>query len=81
MEEICDEEIKIVWLEGEYNKQWKTARHQDPNHRGRMVEWRDTIPKSSIILFDFKLTTTNRLRKVTVENLKKLYAEYNSKNN
>ena len=76
VEEVHGDDVDIVWLEGEYNRAWKTARHVNPKNRSRMVDWRDTVPKSSIILFDFELTAKKHLRKVTVENLKKLYAEY-----
>ena len=71
-----ESDVEIVWLEGEYNRSWKPAKQRDPSNRSRMVEWRDTIPKSSIILFNFELTATNRLRKNTVEHLKNTYKEY-----
>ena len=75
---IYTDDVDIVWLEGEYNKGWKTARHRDPSNRSRMVDWKDTIPKPSILLFDFELTANKHLRRATVEHLKKLYAEYNA---
>ena len=73
--EIYDAEVEIVWLEGEYSKSWKTAKHRDPNDRRRMVEWKDKIPKSSTMLFDFKLTNSNHLRRATIEHLKRAYAD------
>ena len=72
--EVQEEEVDIVWLEGEYSKAWRVAKHRDPSDRRRMVDWRDSIPKSSIILFDFELTTTNHLRRATIEHLKSTYA-------
>ena len=39
-----------------------------------LVEWTDTIPKNSVILFDFQLIKSNSLRKATVEHLKYAYA-------
>ena len=78
VENILSDTVEIVWLDGDYQTAWKTARHRDPTHKGRMVDWRDTIPKSSIILFAFTLTAKNHLRKKTVEHMKKLYAQNKS---
>lgn len=62
----------IVWLEGEYDKSWKVARHRDPQNRRKMVDWKDILPKSCIILFDFEqLTSTKHLRKAMIEHLRK----------
>ena len=33
----------------------------------------DTLPKSSVILFDFQLTRSDQLRKATIEHLKEAY--------
>ena len=41
----------------------------------KKVPWTDWIPKTSILLFDFELTKTMRLRKATVEHLKNIYSE------
>ena len=73
--EVLEKEIDTVWLEGDYSTAWRVAKHQDPKNRRRKIEWKDRIPKSSVILYDFKLTSTNHLRKVTVEHLKKAYLE------
>ena len=73
--DVLDEEIDIVWLEGDYSKAWRVAKHLDPKNRRKMVEWKDRIPKASVILYDFKLTATNHLRKATINHLKKAYLE------
>ena len=39
-----------------YTRPWKTAKKVN-NH------WSDKVPKSSVILFDFKLTNANRLQR------------------
>ena len=80
MLKIEESEIKIVWLEGAYNKSWKVAKTRDPKNKRKLIDWMDTIPKSSVILFDFEFITTNHLRKKTVEHLKKAYAEIRGKN-
>ena len=53
--DVLDDNIDIVWLEGDYLKAWKVAKHPDPKNKRRMVEWWDRIPKASGILYDFKL--------------------------
>ena len=77
---VLNEEVEIVWLEGEYSKSWRVAKQRDPRNKRKMVDWTDTIPKASIILFDFELTTTNHLRKSSIEHLKKAYAEIRGRN-
>ena len=72
---VYSDSVDIVWLEGDYSKAWKIARHRDPKNKRRLVDWTDIVPKSSILLFDFKLTSKNHLRKSSVEHLKKIYSE------
>ena len=67
--------IEVVWLDGEYDKPWKVAHHRDPQNRQKMVDWKDILPKSCIILFDFQFTSTEHLRKATIEHLKKAYSD------
>jgi hypothetical protein len=76
---IEESEIKIVWLEGAYNKSWKVAKTRDPTNKRKLIDWRDTIPESSVILFDFEFTTTNHLRKKSINHLKRAYTEIRSK--
>lgn len=71
VEEVHHESLDIVWLEGSYTRAWKVAKKKEGRNS---VEWTDTIPKNSVILFDFQLTKSNRLRKATVEHLKEAYA-------
>ena len=69
----CD--LDIIGLEGSYTRPWKAAKKKE----GRtIVDWTDTVPKSAVILFDFKLTTTNRLRKATIQHLKETYKNLDS---
>ena len=70
-----DNMIDIVWLEGSYSRPWKIAKQRE----GRTsVDWVDSIPKSAVLLFDFQLTRTDRLRKATVTQLKEVYAQIDS---
>lgn len=76
---VLNEEVEIVWLEGEYSKSWRVAKQRDPRNERKMVDWTDTIPKASIIFY-FELTTTNHLRKRSIKHLKKAYAEIRGRN-
>ena len=70
--EVNANTIDVVWLEGNYTKLWKVAKRKE----GRtLVDWTDSVPKSSILLFDFPLTKTNRLRKAIIEHLKEAYTK------
>ena len=70
--EVNADTVDALWLEGNYTKLWKVAKRKE----GRtLVEWADSVPKSSILLFDFQLTKTNRLRKAIIEHLKEAYTK------
>ncbi len=56
LEDIFEDNVTVVWMEGGYTKKWSTAKITDPANRRRKVEWKDTISKSSIILYAFELT-------------------------
>ena len=70
--EVSADTIDVVWLEGSYTKSWKLAKRKEGH---TFVDWADNVPKSSIILFDFQLTKTNRLRKATIQHLKETYSK------
>ena len=55
--QVNEENIDVVWLEG---SMWKVAKKKEARV---MVDWVDTVPKTSIILFDFELTKTKHLEK------------------
>ena len=67
-------EIDVVWLEGSYSKPWHIARQRDPANRRKMVDWTDTLPRESILLFAFELTSSKHLRKPTISHLKNTYS-------
>ena len=68
--EIEGDKVSVVWMEGDYNQQWKVAKH---SVKGKLVEWRDVVEKHTIILYAFQLTKASKLRKTTVNALKSLY--------
>lgn len=77
---ISDSEVGVVWMEGKYNSKWKVARRQDPENKRKRIEWEDSVTKSSILLYDFQLTSTGHLRKKTIEHLKSVYQELKQSN-
>ena len=77
--QLSETDVQVEWMVGKYSSAWKTWMVQDAGNRRKKVPWRDWVPKDSIILYDFQLTPSNRLRKTTVEHLKQKYEELNSK--
>ena len=55
---------------------WKI---RDPENRRKIIDWVDTIPKNSIILFAFELTQKGHLRKCTVAKLQEEYSTLKEK--
>jgi len=80
VEGIKQDNVEVVWMEGGYTKAWRVAKQPDPKNRRKMFDGKDIVPKSSIVLFDFKLTSNNHLRKLTVNHLKKAYLELKQSN-
>ena len=70
--EVQDENVNVVWYQGSYNSSWKLWELPAAGNK-RKAPWEDTIPKSSILLFGFKMTPTNRLQKTTSQHLQTLY--------
>lgn len=66
------ERIVIQWMRGSWTGPWQlwlegTGRSGKP--------YCSSLPESSLILWDFKLTNKKRLKKSTVETLKAKYEE------
>ena len=72
--QVFEEDIEIAWMEGTYTTGWRPWKIRDPQNRRKTIQWTDHVPKVSIILFDFAYTSTNHLRKATIQHLKKEYA-------
>ena len=69
---LTEDKVEIVWLKGGYTTAWTTW---VLNEGRKKVEWRDSIPKTSVLLYDFELTKTKHLRKATVTHLRKAYEQ------
>jgi len=73
--QISGDTIEVGWMKGSYSTPWRSWMVRDPKNRRKHAHWHDWIPLSSVLLFDFELTSTNHFRKATVDHLKKEYAK------
>jgi len=60
VERIKQDNVEVVWMEGGYTKAWRVVKQLDPKNHRKKFDWKDITPKSSIILFEFKLTSTEK---------------------
>ena len=72
---MTEDNVELVWWKGGYSTAWTTWFLYEGR---RKVEWVDSVPKSSIILYDFELTKTKHIRKTTITYLKKKYEQLQS---
>ena len=75
--QINEDSIEVAWMEGSYGSPWKPWKVRDQKNKRKVVDWTDSIPKLSIVLFGFTLTATRHLRKKTIDHLKKEYSKLN----
>lgn len=70
VDELKDETLKITWLHGH----WTTSRSVCKRREGqRHIEWQEEVPKAAVVLFDFQMTQSGKLRQATVRELKRVY--------
>ena len=72
VEKIAEDTVDVAWLDGGYRKPWKPATRREGR---RVVPWKDTVSKATVILFAFPLTKSNHLSGETVRKLQKIYGE------
>ena len=70
--EINENDVKVQWMKGGYNKKWREWVDGVGKNRKANV---DVIPIRSILLFGFRLTPNGNLPKNKVAEIKKLYEE------
>ena len=70
VETVTGDTLQLTWMHGHWTTRWSVCKRREGN---RHVEWKEEIPKSSVILFDFQLTPTGKLRAATVNELKRVY--------
>ena len=72
---VNEEEIEVVWYKGKWATQWTEWKVHVKGKSWRTTAWTSWVKKESIVLFDFQLTATNRLKKDTMIYLQCKYAE------
>ena len=58
--QVDEDEVTVKWKNGTYSSTWTDAKVPDPNDKRKKIDWVQTVPISSILLFAFKLT--NKIR-------------------
>ena len=70
VDELKDETLKITWLHGHWTTSWSVCKRREGQ---RHIEWQEEVPKAAVVLFDFQLTQSGKLRQATVRELKRVY--------
>jgi hypothetical protein len=69
---VSENTLEIEWYNGSWTTTWKVHKIR----KGReLVVWKEEVPKSSVVLFDFSLTPNNKLREATRKELKRVYED------
>lgn len=70
VDELKDQTLKITWLHGHWTTSWSVCKRREGQ---RHIEWQEEVPKAAVVLFDFQLTQSGKLRQATVRELKRVY--------
>lgn len=70
VKEVRGEILVVVWLVGSWTTSWSVCKKREG--RG-YVEWIEEVSKESVVLFDFALTSSGKLRSTTTRELKEVY--------
>ena len=70
VDEVSGEKLNLTWMYGHWTTHWSICKKRQGQ---RMIEWTEEVDKSAVVLFDFQLTTTGKLRQATVRELKRVY--------
>ena len=62
--------MEIEWYNGSWSTVWKLAKKRNGK---QLVPWTEVIDKADVKLFDFSFTSSGKLRKATIQKLKKEY--------
>lgn len=77
VDELKDETLKITWLHGHWTTSWSVCKREAwsvcKREGQRHIEWQEEVPKAAVVLFDFQLTQSGKLRQATVRELKRVY--------
>ena len=62
--------LSVTWQYGRWTTSWDVLKKRE----GRVyTEWIEEVPKDDVLLFDFELTSSGKLRSATVTELKRVY--------
>lgn len=70
VDELSGEKLHLTWMYGHWTTNWSICKKREGQ---RMVEWTEEVDKSTVVLFDFQLTSSGKLRQATVRELKRVY--------
>ena len=68
--EVFGDKLLLAWMYGHWTTNWSICKKRQGQ---RMVEWTEEVEKSAVVLFDFQLTSTRKLRRATISELKRVY--------
>ena len=70
MSESSSERPLIAKVDGKWTRVWRECKKREGS---KYVEWTDEVPRASVVLFDFQLTSSGKLRTTTLRELKGIY--------
>ena len=70
VDKVSGEKLHLTWMYGHWTTNWSICKKREGQ---RMVEWTEQVDKSAVVLFDFELTSSEKLRLATVRKLKRVY--------
>lgn len=70
VDELKDQTLKITWLHGHWTTSWSVCKRREGQ---RHIEWQEEVPKAAVVLFDFQLMQSGKLRQATERKLKRVY--------
>lgn len=70
VKETKDDKLVVAWMAGSWTTPWSVCKRWTGRTR---EEWLEEVSRESIILFDFELTPTGKLRSASIKELKNSY--------
>ena len=65
-----EDTVTLAWYDGTYSSPWTKVKLKQGK---QYVEWRETVGRNELIMYDITLTSGYRLRKDAVEKLKSFF--------
>ena len=70
VKETKDDKLAVAWMAGSWTTPWSVCKRRTGRTR---EEWLEEVSRDSVILFDFELTPTGKLRSASIRELKNSY--------